>query len=161
MRIQRYTDMAKRRLTRLLVASHAMISACASPARFPFSLMQPPAVSVPVPVVQFSDVPVPSGFAFVKEESFQFENEAVRVGLLRYLGSQSIEEVAAFYRAGMPNRGWDLVNELAHDRHILSFEKPSATCTVTVENVLVNTRLSVAIAPHSQGRPKEKSLDKH
>lgn len=122
-----------------------------------------PTTPVPAvaPIVQFADVPVPPTFAFIKEESFRFEHEALRVGLLKYLGRESMEEVALFYRERMPQGGWFVVNELAHDRHILSFEKPDATCTVTIENQGVDTRLSVAIAPRHQEESKDKRLDKN
>ena len=107
----------------------------------------PPPVTPIMPIVQFADVPVPATFIFLSEESFRFEKEGLRVGLLRYRGGDAMDTVASFYREQMPRWGWSAVEELMHDRHILSFEKPGAACTITIENQGVDTRLSVVIAP--------------
>ena len=150
-----------RRCQMLIAGLVVAVSACAVPHRLPSGVSAAAGTAVVSPPLQFTDVPVPSGFTLVEEESFQFEHEVMRVGLLRYSGRLATDRVAAFYQEQMPQFGWGFINEVAHDRYILSFEKPFSTCTVTIENTPVNTQVSVAIAPYSQGSAKEKLLDKN
>ncbi len=145
----------------LSAACAVMMSACAVSRRVSPRPVASLGLGVGSSPLQFTDVPVLEGFALIKEESFQFEQEAIRVGLLKYVGDGSLDEVSAFFRDRMLQSRWRLVNELNRDRYILSFEKPGSTCTITIENASVNTTISIAIAPYSQESAKDKLLDKN
>ncbi len=145
----------------VVVVPAVMMSACGVSHQVSSRPVESLGLGIESSPLQFADVPVLEGFALIKDESFQFAQEAIRVGLLKYAGDLSLDEVSAFFRERMPQSGWRLVNELNHDRYILSFEKPGSTCTVTIENASVNTMVSVAIAPYSQESAKDKLLDKN
>ncbi len=88
--------------------------------------------------VQFSDIPVPSGFELVTRgnRSFSFQGGGVRVGRYLYWGKQTQEEVAAFYRRTMPlaTYGWSRKTEThENDINTLVFAKNEASCVVSIQ----------------------------
>ena len=99
--------------------------------------------------LKFSDVPVPVGFDVIENESFAFQNELARVGLLKYAGRPAIDRVVQFYREQMPLYNWGLLNVLEYEARILNFEKPDQTCIVTVGRRGDRTQITVALAPKS------------
>ena len=97
--------------------------------------------------LKFEDVPVPAGFRIVSDQSFSFQNELTRVGILRYAGRANAQRVIQFYKDQMPMYNWQFVNMIEYDRSLLNFEKADQTCTITVEAGVTRTALAIAVAP--------------
>ena len=98
-------------------------------------------------LLKFSDVPVPMGFQLLDNESFAFQNEAARVGLLKYIGRPEIDRVVQFYLEQMPLYHWTFLNLLEYESRIINFEKPEQTCIITVGKRGDRTQVTLAIAP--------------
>ena len=98
-------------------------------------------------ILKFEDVPIPAGFRIVTDQSFSFQNELTRVGILRYAGRANAQRVIQFYKDQMPLYNWQFVNMIEYDRSLLNFEKADQTCTVTVEVGITKTALAIAVAP--------------
>ena len=56
--------------------------------------------------LKFVDVPVPSGFKMITAQSFTFENDVLRVGILKYKGRSSGDQVVNFFKNQMPLYNW-------------------------------------------------------
>ncbi len=104
--------------------------------------------------LKFEDVPVPAGFRMIPDQSFSFQNELTRVGILRYAGRANAQRVIQFYKDQMPLYNWQFVNMIEYDRSLLNFEKTDQTCTITVEAGVTKTVLAIAVAP--RGSPVSK-----
>ncbi|NQT90298.1 MAG: hypothetical protein HQ558_03495 [Candidatus Omnitrophica bacterium] len=97
--------------------------------------------------LKFEDVPVPSGFKPVVKESFTFQNEVLRVGILKYVGRASATEVVKFYKDQMPLYNWRFLNMLEYDRRIMNFDREDQTCIVVVEPAKMSTYITITVAP--------------
>lgn len=83
--------------------------------------------------LRFPDLPVPSSFEYRPQRSVVIENPDFRTGQLVYEGTAPIASVAAYYRKEMRRYDWRLISSLERDFVRLSFEKPSATAEVLIE----------------------------
>lgn len=97
--------------------------------------------------LKFDDVPVPAGFKILDRESFTFQNEGLRIGLLKYSGSTHPNKVVAFYKEQMPLYNWELINIIEYGRRMLNFERADQSCIVTIEPSKLRTVLTIAVAP--------------
>lgn len=115
--------------------------------------------------MQFIDLPVPMGFKNVREDSFIFQNDATRVGIIRYHGRAYASDVIEFYKTQMPLFNWGLINVVEYGRVVMNFEKETETCIITIEPQTTKTVITVAIAPKSKPaintatETKEQSID--
>ena len=105
--------------------------------------------------LRFDDIPVPKGFKFRKENSFAFDNEALRVALLRYVGRSRRQQIQEFYKDQMPLYNWQMINSVDYGKIILTYEKARELCIITIEPTTTRTALTIAISPRSQGKSKE------
>jgi hypothetical protein len=103
------------------------------------------------PILKFDDVPVPSVFRILANESFAFQTKDVRVGLLKYEGKADPDEVVSFYREQMPLYNWKTVNIIEYGRRVLNFEKDSQSCVITLDVKGSKITLIIAISPRSKG----------
>ncbi|MCK4249040.1 MAG: hypothetical protein KAX15_04605 [Candidatus Omnitrophica bacterium] len=100
--------------------------------------------------LRIDDIPVPVGFKLDLDDSFAFQNDYTRVGLLRYSGRAGVDEVVDFYQEQMPLYNWVLVNVIEYERSMLNFEKDKQSCIITCEGSRSRTVLTIATAPKSQ-----------
>jgi len=100
--------------------------------------------------LRIDDVPVPVGFKLDAGDSFAFQNDYTRVGLLKYSGRANITEVINFYKEQMPLYNWILVNLVEYERSMLNFEKDNQSCIITCEGGMRKTVLTISTAPKSQ-----------
>ena len=98
-------------------------------------------------LLRFADVPVPVGFQFIDNESFAFQNELARVGLLKYAGRAEIDRVVQFYREQMPLYNWTFLNLLEYESRVLNFEKTDQTCIITIGHRGDRAQVTIAVAP--------------
>ena len=100
--------------------------------------------------LRIDDIPVPAGFKLDVADSFAFQNDYTRVGLLRYTGRAGVDEVVDFYKEQMPLYNWVLVNVIEYERSLLNFEKDKQSCIIICEGSRSRTVLTIATAPKSQ-----------
>lgn len=110
----------------------------------------------PANALRFQDIPAPSGFKLVPKESFIFENNSVRFAFLKYTGHVGANRLVEFYRARMPEYGWQAINIIEHEARLLNFEKTDQTCVVTIDSSATSSSITIAVAPKSI----KKGLDK-
>lgn len=82
--------------------------------------------------LRFSDMPVPANFKMLAEDSYSFESSGVRVGLLRYQGKASTDQVVNFYKEQMPMYSWFLLNITEYGDCIMNFEREAESCIITI-----------------------------
>jgi hypothetical protein len=110
--------------------------------------------------MKFDDVPVPAGFRIINNESFAFQNDRMRVGLLKYAGSPDANGVVAFYKEQMPMYNWDLINVIEYGERIMNFERADQTCIITIRPLSTRTVIAIAVAPKSGTNMTEEKVQK-
>jgi hypothetical protein len=98
-------------------------------------------------ILKFDDVPAPGGFRLLDKESFTFQNDQMRVGLLKYAGMPDANKVVAFYKEQMPMYNWDLINVIEYGQRVMNFERADQTCIITIEPQSTRTVIAIAVAP--------------
>jgi nitrous oxide reductase accessory protein NosL len=116
-----------------------------------------PALLEPQAMVKFTDVPVPSGFKFLPKSSYSFETQGVRVGMLKYQGKASPEQIVAFYKEQMAMCNWNLLNIIEYGERQLNFDRDSETCVITLTPRGGSTLVSIALGPKGQIMPKKET----
>ncbi|MDP8216961.1 MAG: hypothetical protein P9L98_06595 [Candidatus Kaelpia imicola] len=101
-------------------------------------------------LLKFDDIPVPSSFKFIAAESFAFQTDEVRVGLLKYTGRVSPEETVVFYKEQMPLYNWKPINFIEYERRILNFEKDEQSVVITIDGKGSSSSLVIAVSPRSE-----------
>jgi hypothetical protein len=104
-------------------------------------------------VLRFDDIPVPTGFSQLPKESFVFQTESVRAGVLRYEGRANPESVMQFYKQQMPVYNWQPVNIIEFGLKQMSFEKPGQSCIIVIEGAGSKSTVTISVGPKSE-RPK-------
>jgi hypothetical protein len=128
-----------------LVAFMFFIAGCTT-----FRASNPDKVLEPSSVLRFSDIPIPAGFAPMKQQSYSFENAGVRVGLLKYKGRGTLDQVQNFYKEQMPLSKWNLLNISEFGQRILNFERENETCIISIKSELMTgTVISLSLGPKS------------
>ena len=99
----------KKGLVLFLVAAVLVVAGCANLSKKDKGVTSP-AMLEPQPSLKFTDVPIPTGFKALPKESYSFENDGVRVGLLKYQGKADTDQVVNFYKEQMAMYNWNLLN---------------------------------------------------
>lgn len=122
---------------------------------------QPSGASLLEPQVtlKFNDIPVPVGFKLKPEASYSFESAGVRVGLLKYEGKSSPDQVVSFYKEQMPMFNWNLLNAIEYGQRLLNFERETESCIVSLIPRGKGSTLTISVGPKSQ-LPKKKGQEK-
>lgn len=100
-------------------------------------------------VLRFEDVPVPDGYSIIREQSFVYQDAAIRVGLLRYSGWAKPDQIISFYKSQMPLYNWNLINVVEFGNIHMSFVKNDENCTITVEPLTAKSLINIVISPKS------------
>ena len=98
-------------------------------------------------ILRFEDVPIPSGFNILREQSFIFQDGSTRVGLVRYAGHANESQVITFFKTQMTLYNWDLLNTVEYGHITMNFVKSNENCVVTIEPFTTKTIISVIISP--------------
>jgi predicted small secreted protein len=143
-----------RRAVILVVAFSVVLSGCAGlrgmfkGSSTPSKVSKAPEVSA---ILKFDDVPVPDGFRFIANESFAFQTQDVRVGLLKYEGKADPDAIVQFYKEQMPLYNWKVVNIIEYGKRLLNFEKDGQSAVVTIEPRGGKVIITIAVSPRSGG----------
>lgn len=100
-------------------------------------------------VLRFEDVPIPTGFNIIREQSFIYQDASIRVGLLRYSGWAKPNQIVAFLKSQMPLYNWNLINVVEFGDTHMSFVKNDENCTVTIEALAAKSLMNIVISPKS------------
>jgi hypothetical protein len=89
---------------------------------------------IPTPAVtyRFEDVPMPRSLEIDKGESFIYESEAIKTGILVYSGKAKVGDLARFFKENMGTHGWRLVSNFERHDALLTFTKPGWGCVITI-----------------------------
>ncbi len=102
----------------------------------------------PAAIYRFEDVPIPRSLAIEKKESFIYESEAIKTGILVYVGKAKVVELANFFKENMVNHGWTLVSNFERDDALLSFNKPGWGCVITIlPSGMERSKVAVRVGP--------------
>ncbi len=111
--------------------------------------------------LKFDDVPIPAGFKLIDNESFSFQNDQMRVGLLKYAGMPEADRVVNFYKEQMPLYNWDLINVIEYGQRVMNFERRDQTCIITIQPQSTRTVISIAVAPKAHTTMTEEKVQKY
>ena len=89
-------------------------------------------IPTPAATYRFEDVPIPRSLGIEKKESFIYESEAIKTGILVYAGKAKVGELAHFFKENMVIHGWRLVSNFERDDALLTFNKPGWGCVITI-----------------------------
>lgn len=124
-----------------------LVAGCATAGLKRSESAEPPKALDVAMALKFEDVPVPAGFRTLTNESFTFQNDVLRVGILKYSGRADVEQVVNFYKDQMPLYNWRFLNLLEYGRRILNFDREDQTCIVVIEPAKFNTYITLTVAP--------------
>jgi hypothetical protein len=111
----------------------------------------------PSTMLKFSDVPTPTGFRSLPQESYSFESAGIRVGLLKYQGKANPDQVVNFYKEQMGMYNWNLLNLIEYGERLLNFEREGESCIVTISGKGNNVIVTISLGPKSQQISARKS----
>ena len=104
---------------------------------------------------RFEDVPVPAGYVLNRPESFIFQNNKTRMGTMTYVGSGEMTSIIVFFKTNMPKYGWDLLTSVEFNKAVMSYEKDSESCIVTIDRMgMRKVLISISLSPLSNGAVK-------
>lgn len=105
-------------------------------------------IPTPAATYRFEDVPIPRSLEIKKEESFIYESEAIKTGILVYAGKAKVGDLAHFFKENMGTHGWRLVSNFERDDALLTFDKPGWGCVITIlPTGMERARVEVRVGP--------------
>ena len=110
-----------------------------------FSCASTPEPEVAKPLKGPGDIPIPSGFQEIEEESVRISFGEFEAGQGVYTGDRDPSWVVEFYRGLLPPQGWSLVASFISKDAILVFTKEQQACVITVWGTPRSTRLDVRV----------------
>ncbi len=106
------------------------------------------------PQYRFEDVPVHPKLRIDLNESFIFETQSLKAGILVYHGSESVAEVVDFFKAEMPKHAWRLINSVeARGTVSLNFDKVGWHVLIRVNRSTLTTDVEITIGPRDTKEP--------
>ena len=100
--------------------------------------------------LKFQDVPIPAGFKSVPSESFSFQNESMRVGIMKFVGRANADKLVAFYKEQMPLYNWRFLNMLEYNMRVLNFDRSDQSCIIGINQSKLNTVITITVAPKAE-----------
>ncbi len=143
----------------ILIIAMLAISGCAAMGSKRSSGAELPKALEVASLLKFQDVPAPRGFKIVPADSFIFDNDLTRFGILRYSGRANASMVVRFYRDQMPLYNWRFINLMEFGTRIINFDREDQTCTIIIEPRHLSTLVTVSVAPKA-GRATTYKLER-
>jgi hypothetical protein len=104
----------------------------------------------PSSIQKFTDVPVPMGFKLLPTNSYSFESAGVRVGVLKYRGKASPDQIVNFYKEQMPMYNWNLLNVVEYGDRQMNFDRENETCVINIIPKGSSATIVASVGPKSQ-----------
>ena len=114
----------------------------------------------PSALQKFNDVPVPTSFKIVPQNSYCFECSGIRVGVLRYQGKATPDQVVSFYKEQMPMYNWTLLNVVEYGERMMNFDRENETCVITMASKGNTVFVTVSLGPKPQTATPTKKTHK-
>ena len=109
--------------------------------------MDPQEILTVNPDLRFDDLPIPVGFLIDIQSSYAFQNNEIRVALLRYVGKESVRTLIEFFKEQMPRYNWELLSQVEFEQTVLNFEKRGEICIVMIEPQRKRVLVTLSISP--------------
>lgn len=150
-------------LTRTLLIGLALsISACglipkpeAGKAKKPMTTKSGEVINQATPVnmiAEFDDVPVPVELSRNDEQSSVYESPGFAVGMIVYEGYFKSASISKFFKAEMPKYEWQFINAFSEgNRYSLTFLKANRSCSISIEEGSLSTKVVIRVGPTSGG----------
>lgn len=106
---------------------------------------------------RFNDIPVPVGFAELSKDSYSFEAAGTRVGMLKYRGKATPEQLVFFYKEQMALRNWNFLNIVEYGQSLINFDKEIETCNILLQPKGGSTVITITLGPKSPGIAPKKA----
>ena len=131
----------------ILILAVVATSGCASTGSRRSSDTEMPKTLQVATLLKFQDVPVPTGFRIIAADSYIFDNNVTRLGILKYSGRAHSSKVIKFYRDQMPLYNWRFINLMEFNTCVINFDRDDQTCTIIIEPGHLSTYVTVSVAP--------------
>ena len=118
------------------------------------SLGGAPAMLEPQAMLKFADLPVPQGFKLLPEESYSFESGGIRVGVLKYQGKASVDQVVNFYKEQMPMYNWNILNIVEYGERMINLDRENETCIIDLMPKGSSVIITMSLGPKAQASKK-------
>jgi len=103
-------------------------------------------------IAEFDDIPVPVELSRKDEESSVYEAPGFAVGVIVYEGYYKSASISKFFRAEMPKYEWQFINAFSEgNRYTLTFLKANRSCSISIEEGSLATRMVIRVGPTSGG----------
>jgi hypothetical protein len=105
-------------------------------------------IPTPAATYRFEDVPIPRSLEIQKEESFIYESEAIKTGILVYAGKAKVGDLAHFFKENMGTHGWRLLSNFERNDALMTFTKAGWGCVITiVPTAMERAKVEVRVGP--------------
>jgi hypothetical protein len=136
-----------RRGALLILGVAALISSCATVGQ-----RQPKTVALTQEQVREellgTTVPIYPGFTLVSDKSFIYESGNIKVGRLIFTGNASVKDVVSYYKATLPEKGWEPVAITIYgDSAQLTYVTPTQFLQIEVKKSYGTTYLIISLGP--------------
>lgn len=99
---------------------------------------------------RFEDLPIPNNLTLDNEESFVYETDNYRTGILKYKGSDNFKNIGNFFKGELPKYNWVLINSIEYMRVMqLIFQKPGWITVLYIKQDGSTVDLTITIGPAS------------
>ena len=107
---------------------------------------------------QFEDLPIPNNLKIINDDSFVYETNNYRTGIIKYQGEDNFKNVGNFFKGELPKYNWNLVNSIEFKKVMqLIFVKPDWITVIYLEQDGSNVIVTVTIGPKSEAESEIKS----
>jgi hypothetical protein len=136
----------------LIIITASLVSGCATQGSPPGGEGGPP----PELLRGFEDIPVPVNVDLSHDESFIYESQVFRAGVLVYYGYVKIDSLVSYFKNAMPQQGWRLVNSFFYKGATLNFDKGNRSAVITINRGRFRSRVEIRVGP--TGAPARRQM---
>ena len=91
---------------------------------------------------------MPEELTLKPEDSFVYESEGIKSGILHFSGGVEAESLSNFFQTYLVQDGWTYVGSAKFKRMVLSFAKPDRTCQIIIDNKTFTTDVDILVQPY-------------
>lgn len=80
----------------------------------------------------FEDIQIPGSLKLNRDDSFVYQSETIKTGILSFTGGKTTVDSLAFFEMNMPRDGWTMMSSFRYNKNILIYTKPGKICLVMI-----------------------------
>ncbi len=107
----------------------------------------------------FGDILVPRELSFQADESYVFDTNSFKSGVMIFTGRVNNADLVNFFIKSMAKDGWNLVTSLKAEKSILIFDKYNKSASVQIQNGFKSRVVIVAVeakgGPGGAAQPRQ------